>query len=128
LVKLKLAGVDTPAIVAVTVYGPPMFPFATKVVEVAMPEALVRSVSVEVAFAKVPLAPVAGAVNVTATPPTGFELASSTVATNGAANAVSTVAVCGVPLVATTVTGDPPAFVKLKLAGVEAPATDAVTV
>ena len=48
--------------------------------------------------AKVPLAPLPGAVKVTVTPPTGPPFV--TVATRGAANAVFTTAFCGVPLVA----------------------------
>jgi hypothetical protein len=97
------------------------------VVEVAMPLALVVSVSVAVPFVNVPLAPVAGAVNVTMTPLTGFEPPSSTVATKGAVNAELIPAVCGVPLVAVIVAGGPAAFVRLKSAGVDTPETVAVT-
>jgi len=96
------------------------------VVEVATPLALV--VAIVVPFAKVPLAPVAGAVNVTVTPLTGFEPLSSTVATRSAANAVSIAVLCGVPLVAVIDAGAPTVFVRLKLAGVDTPATVAVTV
>jgi hypothetical protein len=49
--------------------------------------------------AKVPPAPVAGAVNVTVTPLVG-DPPVVTVATSGAAKAVPTFALCGVPLVA----------------------------
>lgn len=49
--------------------------------------------------AKVPLAPDAGAVNVTDAPLTGFESLSTTVATSGAANAAATTALCPDPLV-----------------------------
>jgi hypothetical protein len=98
------------------------------VVEVATPLALVVAIVVFVPFAKVPLAPEAGAVNVTVTPLTGFEPLSSTVATRGAANAVLIVALCGVPLVAVIDAGAPTVFVRLKLAGVDTPATVAVTV
>ena len=98
-------------------------------VEVATPLALVVAVAVFVLVpAKMPLAPVAGAVNVTTTPLTGCELLSSTVAASGAANAVLIGAVCGVPLVAVIVAGVLAAFVRLKSAGVDSPATDAVTV
>jgi hypothetical protein len=97
-------------------------------VEEATPLALVVAVVVFVPFTKVPLAPVVGAVNVTTTPPTGFEFLSNTVATRGAANAVSIVALCGVPLVAVIDAGVPAVFVRLKLAGVVTPATVAVTV
>jgi hypothetical protein len=72
------------------------------VVEVATPLALVVAIVVFVPFAKVPLAPEAGAVNVTVTPLTGIPSGDPlfvTVATSGA-NAVLTAALCGVPLVA----------------------------
>jgi hypothetical protein len=49
-------------------------------------------------------------------------------ATNGAANAVLTVVLCGVPLVAVIEAGAPTVFVRLKLAAVDTPATVAVTV
>jgi hypothetical protein len=98
------------------------------VVEVATPFALVVAIVVIVPFAKVPLGPVVGAVNVTVAPLTGFEPLSSTVATRGAANAVSMVALCGVPLVAVIDAGAPTVFVRLKLAGPEPPETVAVTV
>jgi hypothetical protein len=81
---------------------------------------------------KVPLAELVGAVNVTCTPLTGFELLSRTVATSGAANAVLIGALCGVPLVATMLAGTPvggaPAvFVRLKLAVLVIPETEAIT-
>ena len=104
-------------------------PLAAKVAEVATPLALVVAVvELVLAPAKVPLAPVDGAVNVTITPWTGCDPLSSTVATSGAANAVSMVAVCGVPLVAVIDAGVAPAFVRLKLAGVATPTTVAITV
>jgi hypothetical protein len=96
------------------------------VAEVATPLALV--VAVFTPPAKVPLAPVAGAVNVTTTPFTGFEPPSSTVATSGAAKAVPTGALCGVPLVAAIDAAAPAVFVRLKLAGVDVPVAEAVTV
>jgi hypothetical protein len=69
----------------------------------ALPFASVVAVVVFVPFAKVPLAPVTGgAVNVTVTPLTGVPSGDPlfvTVATSDA-NAVPTVALCGVPLVA----------------------------
>jgi hypothetical protein len=97
-------------------------------VEVATPLAVVVAVVVFVPFAKVPVAPVVGAVNVTVAPLTGFEFLSNTVAARGSAKAVSTVALCGVPLVAVIDAGAPAVFVRLKLAGVETPETVAVTV
>ena len=95
----------------------------------ATPLALVVAVAVLVLVpAKVPLAPVAGAVNVTTTPLTGCDLLSSTVATSGAANAVLMAALWGVPLVAVIVAGVAAAFVRLKMAGVDTPTTVADTV
>jgi hypothetical protein len=73
--------------------------FAVSAEEVATPFESVVSVSVAVPPEKVPLAPDAGAVNVTATPAVGVPSV-VTVATNGAANAVATSAVCPEPLVA----------------------------
>lgn len=98
LVKLKLAGDGTPEAVAVTVYEP-VVAFAVKAEDVATPLEFVVSVSVAVPFANIPLAPVEGAVNVTLTPLVGAPLV-VTVATNGAANALLTTALCDDPLVA----------------------------
>jgi hypothetical protein len=127
LVRLKLAVVDTPTTVAVTVYAPDV-PLAVNADDVATPLELVVAVVVRVAVpAKVPLAPVAGAVNVTTIPLTGCEPLSSTVADSGAANAVLMAVLCGVPLVAVMVAGGAAVFVRLKLAGVDTPATVAVT-
>jgi hypothetical protein len=98
-------------------------------VEVATPLELVVSVSVVDEFdANVPLAPVAGATKVTATPPTGFESLSRTVTTRGFANAVLTVALCPPPLVASIVAGAPALFVKVKVAVVVVPGVEAITV
>ena len=70
-----------------------MIAFAVNVVEVATPFAFVVSVSVFVPLANVPLAPVVGAVKVTAAPLTGcWPL--TTVAASGTANAVPTAALC----------------------------------
>ena len=82
-----------------------------------MPLALVVSVSVAVPFKKMPLADpeAVGALNVTATPLTGLEAASSTVATSGTENEVSIAVLCGVPLVAAIDAGAPAEFVRLKL-------------
>jgi hypothetical protein len=99
------------------------------VVEVATPLASVVSVSVAVEFdANAPLAPDAGAVNVTDAPLTGYWLLSTTVATRGAANAVSMVASCRDPLVAVIDAAGPDVFVRLKLVVAVTPATEAVTV
>jgi hypothetical protein len=91
---------------------------AVNVDEVALPFASVISVSVFVPFANVPdgAAAGAGAVNVTDAPLTRFPSSSVTVATRGFANAVLTVALCGVPLVATIKDGGADVFVRLKSA------------
>jgi hypothetical protein len=97
--------------------------------EVARPLASVVSVSVALEFeANTPLAPVPGAMNITTAPLTGYWLASTTVATSGAANAVLTVASCRNPLVAVTVAADPDVLVRLKVVVAITPATLAVTV
>jgi hypothetical protein len=97
--------------------------------EVARPLASVTSVSVAVEFdANVPLAPDAGAVNVTDTPLTGSEPASTTNATSGNANAVLNTAYCGLPLDTESVVAAPAVFVRLKLAGCDTPESVAVTV
>ena len=56
--------------------------------EVATPDESVETVNVVAPPAKVPLAPLPGAVNVTDAPATGLPPASFTVATNGDAKAV----------------------------------------
>ena len=79
--------------------------------------------------AKVPLAPVDGAVNVTETPLTGFPLPSVTVATRGLPNAMpTTAALCPLPLVAVIVAGEDAVLVRLKVAGDDAPLVEAETV
>jgi hypothetical protein len=93
--------------------------------DVATPLALV--VAVFTPPANVTLAPVAGGSNVTSAPLTGFWLRSTTVTTNGAANGVLTVALCGVPRVAVIDTTGPVMFARLKLAAVVTPVTVAVT-
>ena len=61
----------------------------------------------------VALAPLAGAVNVTVTPLTGFPEPSFTVACNAAGNAVLTIVLCGVPPLAVTLAAAPAVFVRL---------------
>jgi hypothetical protein len=96
--------------------------------DVAWPLASVVSVSVfDVFDAKAPPVPVAGAVKVTDTPLTGFWLLSTTVATNGAPNAVLTCASCSDPLVVAIDAGGPEVLVRLKLVVAVTPATLAVT-
>jgi hypothetical protein len=66
----------------------------------------------------VPLAPLAGGVNITTTPLTGLFPESVTVATNGAANVVLIAALCPEPLVATTLAAAPVLLVREKFADV----------
>src|SRR5439155_1618292 len=75
--------------------------------------------------AKVPLAPLPGAVNVTVMLPTGLFPASRTVACSGVANAVLAVALCRVPVVEGMLAGAPARLVTEKFAEVApvAPAT-----
>jgi len=99
---------------------------AVKAAEVATPLALV--VAVFTPPANVPLAPLAGAVNVTVTPLTPLPPLSFTVATKGAAKAALMGVLCGVPLVAEMLAAGPALFINEKLAGLATPATVAVTV
>jgi hypothetical protein len=115
-VSEKFAGVATPATAPVTLYGPPAVAFAVNVAEVATPLAFV--VAVFTPPAKVPLAPLVGAVNVTSTPLTGLFPASVTVATKGATNAVLIAVLCPDPLVTTTLAGGAVRFVNEKFAEV----------
>jgi hypothetical protein len=128
-VRLNFAAVPvSPVKFAVTVYGPPVVPFALKADAVATP--LVPVVSVSVVFplvANVPLAPVAGAVNVTATPLTGLLSLSTTIACRIVPNAVETAVLCVAPLVALIAAAAPEEFDRLKLAGVVAPVAEAET-
>jgi len=100
---------------------------ALNTAEVAIPEELV--VAVFTPPANVPEAPLLGAVNVTVTPFTPLPLEFSTVITSGLANAVPTVVLCGVPLVAAMEAGPLLAWlVSLKRAVRDTPDTLAVTV
>ena len=78
--------------------------------------------------AKLPLAPLLGGVKVTVTPFTGVPLAFVTVTTKGAGKDVLIVVLCGVPLVAVILAGEPGALVNEKLAAPVIPTTLAVTV
>jgi len=78
---------------------------AVKIAAVATPCAFVAAVFAPPA--KVPLAPLPGDANVTVTPLTGLLRESLTVACSWAANAVLTVALCGVPAVAVMVVAVP---------------------
>ncbi len=98
---------------------------------VATPLPFVVAVAVVTPPANVPVAPVAGAVNVTATPPSRLLLASLTAAVSRVPKLVFTVALCEVPPLAAMFAAGPGAaavFVRLKFAGVATPATVAVTV
>jgi len=89
---------------------------AVKVGEAAIPEELVDTVTEVPPPAKVPLAPLDGAVNVTIAPLTGFPPESLTVATNGFANAAFTCALWPLPLVAVIDAGGPTVLVAVKIA------------
>ena len=99
--------------------------FAVKTAAVAMPSPFVTAVFTPPV--KVPLAPLAGALKVTVAPLTGLLEASFTVACS-CAKAVLTVALWGVPMVAVMLAGAPDKLVREKLAGVETPEAEAVTV
>ena len=107
-VNEKFADV-APVALATTLYGPPAVALAVNVADVATPLAFV--VAVFSPPAKVPLAPLVGAVNVTTTPLTGLFPASVTVATKGAPKAVLIAALCPDPLVTTTFAGAAARFV-----------------
>jgi hypothetical protein len=94
---------------------------------VATPPVTVSTVIVAVPFENVPLAPVAGAVNVTDAPTTGLLLASVTVACSGFVNAVPIRMFCGVPAVAAMFAGGRALLVRLKLTDPVTPAALAVT-
>src|SRR6267143_491288 len=125
LVSEKVAGVATPVTDADTLYGPPAVLLAVNVAAVATPCVFV--VAVFYPPANVPLAPLAGAAKVTVAPLTALLKESLTVACSCVANAVLMAALCGVPAVAVIVDGGPAKLVSEKLAGVETPLTNAVT-
>jgi hypothetical protein len=99
---------------------------AVKTAAVAAPDAFV--VAVFTPPAKVPLAPLAGAANVTVTPLTGLLNESFITACSCVGNALLIEALCGVPAVAVMLAAAPVRFVSEKLAGVVTPETEAVTV
>ena len=98
---------------------------AVKIGAVATPEAFV--VAVFAPPANVPLGWLAGDVKVTVAPLTALPKESLAVACSWVANAVLTVALCGVPAVAVMVAAAPAKFVSEKFAGAETPETVAVT-
>jgi hypothetical protein len=125
LVSEKLTAVK-PVAEAVTLYGPPAVAFAVNDAE-ATPDAFVATTIVAVLLLNTPEAPVLGAVNVTFTPGTALPPASFTVTARAFANAVLTVADCGVvPAFAVIVEAAPGLFVSEKLTVVK-PVAAAVT-
>src|SRR5579862_9891530 len=130
LVSVKFAGEATPATEAVTV-SCPAIPFAENVVEAATPLAFVSTAVLltlaPLGSAKVPLAPLAGAVKTTTALLTGLFPLSRTVTCNGVANGLLIPALCGVPPVALTAAGAPVVLLRSKVAGVWAPGAEAAT-
>jgi hypothetical protein len=100
LVSENVAGVATPLTLALTEYAPLVL-LAVAVTWV-WPLAFVTAGELRLA-----LAPLAGAVKVTVAPGTGLLEASNTVTTKGAAKAVPTAVLCGVPLATTMLAGGP---------------------
>jgi hypothetical protein len=106
--KLKVAPVCADGAEAVTVYAPTVA-FALNTVEVANPFASVVAVlALLPVSANLPLAPVVGAVKVTATPLTGDPFL-VTAATRGEAKAPPIAWLCGVPPAAAIASLDEPA-------------------
>ena len=102
---------------------------STNAAAVAKPAALVIALVVSFpVLANVPLAPVAGAINVTIAFPTGFWPLSTTLATRRAAKVVLIPALCGVPVTAVITAGAPVVLLRLKLAPSCAPGAEATTV
>ena len=114
LVMENAAAVATPVTVAFTTNEPAAL-LAVKVGEVATPEASVDTVTEAPPPAKLPLAPLAGAENVTLAPLTGLPPESFTVATRGAAKAVLMVALWPPPLVTLIDAGGPTVLVAVKV-------------
>ena len=93
----------------------------------AMPLLSVAMLIVAVPFENVPLAPLAGAVNVTVAPTTGLLLASFTVACSAVVNAEPIIVLCELPAVAVMLAGGRALFVRLKVAVGVTPEAMAVT-
>src|SRR5262249_11837073 len=123
LVRVKVAGVTTPATVAVTVYAPAGV-FAGDAGAGGPPGGFGGSVAWP---ANQPLAPLPGALNVTPTPGMTLPKLSLTTACRAVAKAVLTVVLWGVPAVTVMLAGAPGVLVRPKVAGVATPATVAVT-
>jgi hypothetical protein len=115
-VRLKLAGVRTPETEAVTMYEPAVL-LAMNAAGVAKPvESVFAVVVVAAVSAKVPLAPLVGAANVTVAPLVADPLV-VTVAAKGSPNAAPTAWLCGVPLAAAIVS-TVPSFVERVFLGI----------
>jgi len=99
---------------------------AVNVGAVAIPLASVITEAVAAPAAKVPLAPLAGAVNVTLAPDTALPPLSVTAAFK-AANAVLMTTLCGVPELAVMLAGALPRLVRENVAGEAKPTTVALT-
>src|SRR5262245_31003978 len=106
LFKLKRAGGTDPPKLAVARYAPAL-PLAVNVGAVATPEPLVMAIAVVWLPGNVPLGPLAGTENVTATPLTGLLVESLTVACKEVPKLVLTSALCELPPVAEMKTGVP---------------------
>src|SRR5437764_837801 len=104
LVSPKAAEPATPLTEAVTVSAPALV-FAVNPGATAKPFASVITWTDLPPLAKTPLAPPAGAVNVTSTSPTGLPSASTTRTARLVAKAVWTTADCGLPAVGTMLDG-----------------------
>ena len=105
----------SPVAVAVTVYGPPIVPFAVNGAD-ATPDTSVATTILLILLANNPDAPDPGAVNVTFTPETGLFPASRTVTAGVLVKAVLITALCGVvPTLALILEGSPEIFVNEKL-------------
>jgi hypothetical protein len=99
--------------------------FASGIGDVAIPELFVVAVAVAKPL-NVALAPLAGAVNVTVMPDSGFENASVTFAWSALPNDVLIGVLCGVPANAVTEFADPAVLVRLNVAD-PPPEIEAVT-
>jgi hypothetical protein len=92
--SMKLAGVVTPAVDAVTEYAPATVLAVNAALALPVASVVVVKLGIPPKF---PLGPLAGAAKVTVAPLTGFANASATNATRGFANAILTVVLCPDP-------------------------------
>src|SRR5579863_3203828 len=118
----------TPVTEAVTMY-PPVTSLARKAGATATPDALVVTLTRLVpVVAKVPLAPVDGALKVTVAPGTGFLSASLTVTDSGMVKVEPTGDCCVTPAPGVTLDGAAARLVRVNTAGLVTPWAVAVTV